>query len=131
MGRSNNEAERDAWKRTAEQMTTYHEASLSGAITQACLDNGMSVPDACETAAVVLPVVATRLRAVEAGQIGRTAREQTLRDAYDAAVRHLAAERAKHEALRAAVAGLADGIAAAPPTSCAPSRRPETGSVPG
>lgn len=32
-------------------------AQLSGEITRACLDNGMSTPDACETAAVVLPVV--------------------------------------------------------------------------
>lgn len=41
----------------AEGGWTHCRGILSGQITRACLDNGMSGPDACETAAVVLTVL--------------------------------------------------------------------------
>jgi hypothetical protein len=59
-------------------MATRHEAELSGRITGALIRNGMSEPDACETAAVVMSVLASgepRAAVVVGAGLVSTARE--------------------------------------------------------
>lgn len=64
------------------QLEAAHQRAIrSGQITQACLDGGMSEPDACETAAVLLPVLDAML--ARAWDEGRAAERRDWEFTFD------------------------------------------------